>query len=145
MSSKKSKNNEQSEIISRNMRDNNISDIINNMGDLEKANVNYLEKSCQVMKIIMNENERLKEEAYGYKYIDEENKKYLQIMNNNMNELKQENDKLKNKLNNFEKQSGGFNDDFVGIFKNYSSELSESKKKEIEGKYKQYLFYNQND
>lgn len=56
--------------------------------------------------------------------------------------MKQENDKLKNQLNNYEKQSSGFNDDFISIFKNYSTELSENKKREIEQKYKQYLFSN---
>jgi len=151
MSSKKIKShNEQIEIKNREYRDNNInsaniSEMLNNLGDIEKSNVNYLEKSCQIMKIILNENERLKEEAYGYKYIDDENKKYLIKVNNNVDELRQENEKLKIKLNNYDKQSGGFNYDFVSLFKNYTSELSESKKRDIEGKYKQYLFYKKTD
>lgn len=40
----------------------NLSEIINNFGDADKANINYLEKSCQIMKIILNDNQRLKEE-----------------------------------------------------------------------------------
>ena len=119
--------------------DNINKDIISDLDKTDSTTSGYLEKSVELLRMFVNENERLQEEAYGYKFVADEEKKYTNKLTNYVDNLKSENDKLNCQLNNFEKQAGGVNNDIINIFKSYSKELSESRKKEIENKYRQYI------
>ena len=73
MSNKRAKiNNENSEIKEKERREmiNNLSEMMNNIS--EDNNNDWLDKSCKIIKMLIDENETLKEESYGFKYISEE-------------------------------------------------------------------------
>lgn len=95
-------------------------------------NVSCVEKSCDIIKALANENDLFREEAYGYKYVSDElkikNKKYV-------DEITQ----LKNQLILYEQQRGGMSDNIQNIIKSYSMGLSDERKKEIREKYKKFI------
>jgi len=145
MSSKRTKiNNENSEIKEKERREiiNNLSEVMNNIS--EDNNNDWLDKSCKIIKMLLDENENLKEESYGFKYISEEQKKHSMKLDGNFNELKQEYDSLSNKLKSYESQNGGFNNNIVNLIKSYSKNISDDRKKEIQEKYNKYIYFSNN-
>ena len=146
MSSKRVKiNNENSEIKEKERREmiNNLSEMINNISE-DNNNNDWLDKSCKIIKMLLDENETLKEESYGFKYISEEQKKHTMKLDENFNELKQHYDSLSNKLKAYESQNGGFNNNIVNLIKTYSKNITDDRKKEIQEKYNKYIYFSNN-
>lgn len=146
MSSKKIKNNELLNHKNSTTFDDNIN-INELLKNINNNNDNYVEQSYNIIMALINENETFRNEAYGYKYVSEElgekikkisnEKKLLFEENNN---LKQNNDKLSNQVNLFEKQQkGGLNENVMKFLKCYSTGLTEEKKRELRDKYKKYI------
>ena len=120
----------------------NLNELVNNNTD--EKNANCIEKSYDIIKTLANENDLYKEEAYGFKYVCDEQKKKIKKLNDDNNLLKYENDKLNNQLKLHEQQKGGINDNIMNIIKNYSKNLTEERKIEIQNKYKKYICDNDN-
>ena len=124
--------------MSRNKKHNNESINTDNINfnellkNVSANNINCVEKSCDIIKALANENDLFREEAYGYKYVSDElkikNKKYV-------DEITQ----LKNQLLLYEQQRGGMSDNIQNIIKSYSMGLSDERKKEIREKYKKFI------
>ncbi len=146
MSSKRVKNNnENTDLKEKERRDlvNNLSEMINNISE-DGNNNDWLDKSCKIIKMLLDENEALKEESYGFKYISEEQKKHTMKLDENFNELKQQYDNLTNKLKTYDSQNGGFNNNIVNLIKKYSKNITDDKKKEIQEKYSKYMYISNN-
>lgn len=127
MSSKKRQKNDESLLLTD--KNINFSELYKNIND---NNINVVERSCEIIKALVNENDIFREEAYGYKYVSEElknkNNKYIDEINT-----------LKNQLFLYDQQKGGMNTDITNIIKNYSNGLSDERKREIREKYKKFL------
>jgi len=135
---KKIINDNKNEESIRNDNSINVNEITNNNTD--EKNANCIEKSYDIIKALVNENDLYKEEAYGFKYVCDEQKKKIKKLNDDYSSLKYENDKLNNQLKLHEQQKGGINDSIMNIIKNYNKNLTEDRKREIQNKYKKYIY-----
>ena len=130
---------------STNFDDNfNINELLKNINN---NNDNYVEQSYDVITALINENELYRNEAFGFKYVSDELQEKLKKISNEKktlfeenNNLKQNNEKLNNQMNLYEKQQkGGFSDNILKFLKCYSTGLTEDKKRELRDKYKKYI------
>jgi len=116
-----------------------INELINSL-NVNEQNLNCIEKSCDIIKALVQKNELFEEEAYGYKFVSEEQNKQLNKYYEEINNYKQYVEKLSNQIKLYESQKGGVSNDIFNLLKNYSKGMSEDKKKQIKEKYNKYIF-----
>lgn len=107
---------------------------------IKNIDVNNIEKYYELIQVLMNENEIYKEENFGFKFVTDEQRKKLNKFVEEINTLKQSNEKLNSQLKLYENQKGGFKDNIINMIKNYSKNISEERKRELKEKYKKYIF-----
>ena len=102
----------------------------------------YLQKAYELLDKYVDENERLKGDAFGYKHLADGQIKNFRELENKVfdlqrenDEVRKENDEVRNKLNKHNASIAGGSNKLSKFLKAYGRELSEERKSELREKY----------
>lgn len=102
----------------------------------------YLEKAGELLNMFAQENEKLKEDVFGYKYVAEEEQKHNVELSQHINALEKERHELKQRLHGYTNKISKTDKCFENVLKNYGKELTDAKKQEIKQRFSKYLSKN---